>query len=438
MSAEPPQPLDKEAGGGFGAVLRASGFRRLLIGQAVSSLGDWVATLAFIVAAFALTNGNQTAVGAVLVIRLVPPIFAAPVGGVVADRLDRRKIMVTCDLARAVLIAAVPFVPLWALYLIAFVHESISLFFLPARDSSVPSLVPEGTLEEANGLVLASSYGCIPIAAALFGGLRLAAQHIPSAVPFGGLFRNHPTSFAFFFDAATFLFSASMIARLTLDQGRTRGEIELVHDVLEGVRFVLANSGLRSLAYGLIVSMFGGGVLFAVGIGYIRETLNGSDTAFGWLAALWGLGMGIGLLVVRVAVKERGRPATFLAAVIMCGAVLLFMALVPVLWLAFVASVVFGTVFAVAIVLALAMAQEIAEDRIRGRVMGGVQMLFRVGLGAGALGIGAVAHAVHRVHVLVTLDGNQVGLAVGGGLILLGAAASSGVAGTSGRPAAET
>src|SRR2546422_330833 len=100
--------------------------------------------------------------------------FAAPVGGVVADRLDRRAIMVTCDLSRALLIAAVPFVPLWALYLIAFVHESISLFFLPARDATVPSLVPQGTLEEANGLVLASSYGSIPIAAALFGGLRLA------------------------------------------------------------------------------------------------------------------------------------------------------------------------------------------------------------------------------------------------------------------------
>jgi dTMP kinase len=393
-----------------------------------------VATLAFIVAAFALTHGNQTAVAVVLVLRLVPPIFAAPVGGVVADRLYRRTIMVTCDLSRAVLIAAVPFVPLWALYLIAFVHESISLFFLPARDASVPLLVPEGTLEEANGLVLASSFGAIPVAAALFAGLSLAAQHIPSAIPFGGLFRNHPTSFAFFFDSATFVFSASMIAGLSLNQERKQGDIELLHDMVEGVRFVVMHPRLRSLAYGLIVSMFGGGVLFAVGIGYIRETLGGSAAAFGWLAALWGLGMGIGLLVVRVAVKERGRPPTFLAAVTMCGAVLMFMALVPVLWVAFVAAVVFGTVFAVAIVVALAMAQEVAEDRIRGRVMGGVQMLFRLGLGAGALGIGALAHSVHRLHLIVTLDGNQVGLLAGGGLILLGAVASSAVAGSGRQP----
>src|SRR5947208_13517857 len=140
------------SGGGFRAAARAPGFRRLLIGQAVSSLGDWVATLAFIVAAFALTHGNQTAVAVVLVLRLVPPIFAAPVGGVVADRLHRRTIMVTCDLSRAALIALVPFVNLVSLYVIAFVHESISLFFLPARDASVPLLAPRRVLPEANGL----------------------------------------------------------------------------------------------------------------------------------------------------------------------------------------------------------------------------------------------------------------------------------------------
>src|SRR5213080_2327553 len=208
----------QDSGGGFRAAIKASGFRRLLIGQAVSSLGDWVATLAFIVAAFALTHGNTTAVAIVLVLRLVPPIFAAPVGGVVADRLYRRTIMVTCDLSRAVLIAIVPFVGLTLLYVIAFVHESISLFFLPARDASVPALVPRRVLPEANGLILASSYGTLPLAAALFSGLRLVVAHIPSAIPFAHLFRAHPTAFAFFFDAATFVFSASMIVRLPLQE----------------------------------------------------------------------------------------------------------------------------------------------------------------------------------------------------------------------------
>jgi dTMP kinase len=415
------------AGGGFGAVLRAGGFRRLLIGQSVSSLGDWVATFAFISAAYALSHQNQTAVAVVLVLRLVPPMFAAPVGGVFADRLPRRLIMVTCDLVRAGLIALVPFVNLTLLYVIAFVHECVSLFFLPARDASVPALVSREGLAEANGLVLASSYGTLPLAAALFSGLRLGVSHIPGWVPFGSLFRHHPTSFAFFFDAATFVFSAAMIAGLRLEERRERDELDLFQGVAEGVRYVVRQPGLRSLAYGLIVSMFGGGVLFAVGIAYVHQTLHGTDVQFGFLAALWGLGMGLGLGAVRVAIT-RGKDRAFVASVAACGAILVLMAVLPFLWLAFAVAVLFGMAFSVAIILALTAAQEIAEDRMRGRVMGGVQMLFRVGLGAGALGIGALAHAAGHLRLgFVDLDGNQVGMVVGGVLIMLGALASGGV-----------
>src|SRR2546429_150657 len=125
--------MASESQGGVRALFRVQGFRRLFAGQAVSGLGDWVATLAFIALAFGITR-NQTAVAVVLVLRLVPPIFAAPVGGLLADRLDRRLLMVTCDLSRAVLIVLVPFLGIAGLYAIAFVHECISLAFLPARD----------------------------------------------------------------------------------------------------------------------------------------------------------------------------------------------------------------------------------------------------------------------------------------------------------------
>src|SRR6266550_525922 len=280
---------------GFRGALKSKGFGRLLAGQAVSSLGDWVATFAFIVAAYDLSHQNQTAVAVVLVLRLVPPMFAAPVGGVVADRLPRRLIMVTCDVTRAGLIVLVPFVGIGILYVIAFVHECISLFFLPARDATVPALVPRGSLPEANGLILGSSYGSLPIAAALFSGLRLGIAHIPSWIPFGHLLRQKPTAFAFFFDAATFVFSAAMIAGLPLKEKREKGDLDLVQGVVEGVRYVVRHPGLQALATGLIVSMFGGGVLFAVGIAYIHQTLHGSDADFGFLAALWGVGMGAGL-----------------------------------------------------------------------------------------------------------------------------------------------
>jgi hypothetical protein len=80
-----------------------------------------------------------------------------------------------------------------------------------------------------------------------------------------------------------------------------------------------------------------------------------------------------------------------------------------------------------AVTVALTLAQRQTEDRIRGRIMAGVQMLFRVGLGVGALGMGALAHSIRRLDVGITLDGNQVGLLVGGALILVGALAATGI-----------
>jgi dTMP kinase len=413
---------------GARALFRAQGFRRLLIGQSVSGVGDWVATLAFIALAFELTN-NQTAVAVVLVLRLVPPIFAAPVGGVLADRLDRRLIMVTCDLTRAGLILVTPFFGIGILYVIAFTHECISLLFLPARDASVPLLVPDkgDLLPLANGLVLASSFGSIPLAAAAFAGLRAVVTHIPHWVPFGHVARQHPTAFAFFFDAATFVFSAAMISRIQIPREPAGGEMHVFKGLAEAFRYVWSHSTLRSLAAGLVVSMFGGGVLFAIGIAYIHNTLHGSDVDFGWLAALWGAGMAIGLGVVRFLIRESGAPVVFMASVTLCGAVLILMGLFPQLWLAFGISVLFGACFSMAITVALSVAQRVTEDRIRGRIMASVQMLFRVGLGAGALGVGTLAQRLHQLDVGITLDGNQVGLLSGGALILLGAAASSGI-----------
>ena len=413
-------------------LLRATGFRRLLIGQAVSGLGDWVATFALIALAYQLTH-NATQVAVILVIRLVPPIFAAPVGGVLADKLDRRVMMVSCDLVRTALILLIPYFGIGIVYAIAFVHESISLFFLPARDASVPELAPEGTLPLANGLMLASSYGSIPFAAALFGGLRIIGKHFAGGMPLHNLMPAGGLAFAFFFDAATFLVSASMISRIRIPKHEGTETLHLFSGLAEAFRFAWGNPLLRSLAEGLTVSMFGGGVLFAIGIGYIHQTLGGSDVQFGWLAALWGLGMGVGLAAVRFLIRERGASLVVLGAVVVCGGVLITMALLPFLWLAFAIAVLFGAAFSIAIVVALSIAQQVTEDRIRGRIMGGVQMLFRVGLGAGALGMGGLAAAVKQpIHpgiggLSVKVDGNQLGMFAGGIIILIGALAASGV-----------
>ncbi|HJV04192.1 MAG TPA: MFS transporter, partial [Actinomycetota bacterium] len=197
-------------------------------------------------------------------------------------------------------------------------------------------------------------------------------------------------------------------------------------DLAEGWREARRNPAIRSLAIGVAVAMFGGGVLFALGIGFVRQTLGAGDVEFGLLASLWGVGMALGLGLVRFLVHEAGsEPMAFRSAVSACGVSLIGMAVVPVTWLAFLVAVVFGMAFSMAVMLALAIVQREAGEAVRGRVLGGAQLLFRLSLALGALGIGGLAALADRLEVgPVALDGNRFGLLVGGALILLGSLAT--------------
>jgi len=417
----PPKPHHR----GFGGAFRRKDFRLLLFGQAVSALGDWVGTLAFIVAARTLQPNHPEAVAIVLVLRLLPSFVATPIGGVLADRWDRRRIMIMCDLARFAIIAAVPFAPkIAALYASAFAHECISLVFLPARDASVPNLVSGEELEAANALLMGSSYGGIPLSGPIFAGLAWAGAHFPRDLWTEHIWRTHPYSFAFAFDALTFLVSAVFIARMTLPpaavRARASGMREFLTSIGDGRRYVMARPFMRGLAVAVAVAMLGGGVLFALGAGYVHETLRGGDVEFGWLMGLFGAGMVSGFVLSQI--KAPVHWVVRVALLAMSG-VLVFMAVFPVLWIAYVVAVGCGAAFSVSLIVAMSTAQSRTDDEYRGRVMAAVHMLVRAALSIGALFsagiaalIGARGVSLFGTHV----DRNQVALVVAGALIALG------------------
>ena len=113
---------------------------------------------------------SATAVGGVLVLRLAPTVLAGPVAARLVTRWNRRKIMLAMDAVRIPAVAILPWVTsLWWIYLWAFVVELAGMVFLPARDASIPDLVDgDDDLATANGLVLGTSYGMIPVGAGLF------------------------------------------------------------------------------------------------------------------------------------------------------------------------------------------------------------------------------------------------------------------------------
>jgi dTMP kinase len=423
-----PGPKPIPAGGmalaGFKGVFRIRDFRLLFWGQAVSALGDWVGTLAFIAAAQELAPGKPAAVVGVLILRLVPSFFATPIGGVLSDRWDRQRIMIWSDVVRFGVILFAPFIPhLWFLYIFAFVHECFSLVFLPARDASLPNIVGSDHLEPANALVMGSSFAGIPLSGPVFALLAVAAKHSPIAHAY---FFDHNYAFAFVFDAFTFLVSAAFIARLHLPPPvhHEGEEVEPFWSSLrDGARYIRGSRLHLGLAYAVTVAMLGGGVLFALGIGYVNETLNGSSVEFGWLMGIFGAGMVAGFVVSQLK-PERGVTWMIRGALFGMGSVLIFMAVFPFLWIAYLMALVFGTSFSVSLILAMSLVQAHTPDEKRGRIMAFVHMLVRAALVFGGIASGIVG-TVFSKGVRIPLihyhaDRYQIALLVAGGLIVAG------------------
>jgi MFS family permease len=369
-----------------GSLVRRRGFRTLLVGQGVSALGDWMGTVAFMALALRLT-GSPAAVGGVLTLRLLPAAIAGPLAAHVAARWDRRRTMLAMDVVRAVLIALVPLVrALWWIYAIGFLVELAGIVFLPARDSAIPDLVADADdLPLANGLVLGTSYGSIPLGAALFA--------LVAAVPSG--FGHRPFAWVFVIDAATYLVSFACIARLTQLGARAvgaGGEDE------ERVRFrdAFAIPLVRAVMPALLAVAVGLGALFSLGIVFVRDVLDASDAEFGVLIALFGVGAAGGLVLLQ---QARGRDLLTRTrhGVAAIGAVVALFSLAPTFWLAGVGAIAFGAGAAYSLSAGMGVIQQQLDGHARVLAFTAFHVVLRIGLGAAALVAGAAGDALGDV-----------------------------------------
>src|SRR5947208_426594 len=133
----------------FKDLLTHPSFSRLWRAMLVSSLGDWVGFVA-VAALVARLGGSRLgalAVAGVMLARLLPSLLFGPFAGVFADRFDRRKLVISADVARGPLSASMPFLPgLGYIFLVSFFIESLSLVWTPAKDASIPNMVPRRQL----------------------------------------------------------------------------------------------------------------------------------------------------------------------------------------------------------------------------------------------------------------------------------------------------
>jgi dTMP kinase len=364
-------------------------FRRLWVALGLSSLGDWLGLLAATAFAASLVNGYRGslyATGAVLASRLLPAVLFGPFAGAFADRFDRRKQMVLCDLIRAALVTSIIIVHTLPYLLAAsFAIEIFSLFWIPAKEASVPNLVPRERLEAANQISLVTTYGMALVAAVLFSLLSVLTRALTTPESY---FTNEPIMLAFGFDAATFLISAATIYSLreisahggvATRQQSDAPQTSMFRAIVEGWRFVGTTPMVRGLVVGILGAFAAGGAVVGVGRQFAKD-LHGGDAAYGVLFGAVFAGLAIGMLVGPRLLRQLSPRRKFGLSIVGAGVTLAVDAVLPNLVIGVAVTGIVGFFAGLAWVTGYTLLGGEVPDEIRGRTFSLVQSLVQVDL----------------------------------------------------------
>jgi dTMP kinase len=400
-------------------VLRVTAFRKLWTALSLSSFGDWLGLLALTALAPQLAGEGyaaaNVAIASVFILRLAPAIVIGPIAGVIADRLDRRWTMVVCDVARFALFASIPLVgTLWWLLVATFLIEIASLVWIPAKEATVPNLVPPERLATANQLSLFTTYGSAPVAAAVFSGLALLSGIIDNAFP-----AVDEVDLALFFNAATFLVSALTIMRLTEIPPRAPRDPDDAHPpsvwrtLVEGWSYI----GRTRLVRGLVVAMLGafaaGGAVIGLARTYVVD-LGGGEPGYGLLFGTVFVGLAAGMFLGPRVVPDFSRRRLLGISIIAAGLSLALLALIPHMVAAVLTTLVIGTWAGIAWVTGYTLLGLEVADELRGRTFAFVQTLVRstLVLVLAVSPLLAAAFGQHQIEVTDTMTLTYNGAAI--------------------------
>ena len=363
-------------------VFGSSAYFRLWMAQVVSSLGDWIGLVAIIALAARVSGGSEAAIGLVMAARMLPGFFLAPLGGVLVDRWDRRRTMVVCDLGRSGIVATLPFVDsLAGLFLASFLLEILTRLWSPAKDASVPNLVPPEKLAAANSLSLAAAYGTFPIGSLVFASMAGLASFLGRFDALSAL-KVDRESLALWLDSATFLASALLITSLTLPRKERRpGErvdwSRTWRELVEGIRFVRNHGVVRSVILALGVGLMGCGAVVPLGPIYAKQVLGADPSSFGLLMTGLGFGGAIGVLALSAVARRLPTEPVFVGAILATGAGLILASSVSSLTPAVFLTGLFGMGAGVAYVSGFTLIQERVSDAMRGRTFATLYTIIR-------------------------------------------------------------
>lgn len=351
---------------------------------------------------------EEFAIAAVLLARIGPALFFGPVAGVLADRWDRKYVMVFADVARAGLIFVLPFVetisswipvlnPVIILFVVSAFLEMLTLLWQPAKDSSVPDMVDDRRqYTHAYSLLLMAAYATFPLSGVVFGLLARASGWVGGTLRIEEISLN-PEHLAFFLDSLTFMVSAALTLTLRIAP-RTASDRRLEVRVLwgrliDGLRFVWKHDMIRPWVLGIGGAFAGIGVFMSIAPFFLSDVLGGGSGSFGFLVTAVGVGLGLGFVLAGPVAHVVPKDIIFSTVVMAMGLGMVVFGTVSTLFAALVSAGVCGWFAGFAYPSGYALIQEKLDPELRARTSSAVNSVIRLAI----VGAAAVAPALVKI-----------------------------------------
>ena len=384
------------------AALRRPGFRRFWIGMVASVLGFQIMTVAQGWLVYDLTD-SKLYLGYVGLAAGLPAIVLNLIGGVVADKVDQRKLLIVTQtlsglimLTLATLVLA-DLVQIWHVMVTAFLTGSVQAFDAPSRQALFPRLIEREDMMNAvalNSMVWQGTRVIGPAIGGIIIGTRLGIS---------------PGFYAAFLG---FLLMAVMVSTLRLPPATRETGSSFIQDMAQGLNFVRTNR-IFTFLIGMTFfnSVFGMSYIFLFPV-FARDTFEAGTSGMGYLSAATGLGALLGTLVTASLGDFKRKGWLLLGGAVLFGVFLILFAatseFIASLPLALVLVFLAGASTSIYMITVMSTLQTLVPNELRGRVMGIYGMTWSL-LPVGAMQAGAIAEYTSA----------SFAVGVGGGAVIL-------------------
>lgn len=392
---DPPSPIRRPP---LWHVMRHRNYRLFFSGQLLSLMGSWMQIIAQAWLVYRLT-GSPLALGLIGFLQQGPVFFFSALGGTIADRVDRRTLLMITQagmLVQAVTLAALTFaevVEIWHVAALALSYGLLNALDVPTRQAFTVEMVGRDDLQ-----------GAIALNSIMFNMARVVGPSVA-----GVAIAAVGEAWCFAINAASYVaVLISLYLMQTVTARRTEASKPL-QDLIEGFRYVTRHREIRAALLALAVSSFAGGPYLTLMPVFVEQVLGSDSAGYGLLMTTVGAGALLGALAMSRLSGERLRKAPEVAA-IGFGVWMMALSLATDFWVAMV--LVLPTAFSLMLQGSATniIIQTAVEDRMRGRVMAYYTMSFLGMMPFGSLAAGALAHYV-GVPLTLTIGGAVCALA---------------------------